>query len=96
MTDDISRILGQLETGITNLAKQQEVYRAEQRADNKLLFDGLNNIAANGCATGKRNAEAIEELKQRPEKLIGIGGALVSMLTLVGNLAIWFWVKVKV
>jgi hypothetical protein len=80
MGDDIQRTLGNLEAGIQALGKQQETFRAEQRADNKLLFDGINKIAVAGCSVGERNIEAIKELRNRPERLLGMAFAGVTVL----------------
>ena len=89
--DDIQRVLGKLENGIENLAEQQRINRAEQRADNKLLFDGINNLSANGCAVGRRHddsiklqAAQIEELRKRPERVVGFAATIVAIAS-----AIW-------
>ena len=80
MGDDIQRILGNLETGIKALGDQQKTFREEQRSDNKLLFDGINKINANGCSIGLRNAESIKELQNRPERLLGMAFAGVTVI----------------
>jgi len=79
MSEDIERVLGRLETGIKNVSDQQSQFRLEQRSDNKLIFDKLENIAANGCSLGKRNFDAIKELRDRPERIIGIGAAIAAI-----------------
>ncbi len=86
--DDIQRALGKFEAGIENIAEQQRQFRAEQRADNKLIFERLDNISANGCSMGKRNADAIKELQGRPERVVGIGAAIASILGAIGSV---FW-----
>lgn len=95
MTDDVSRILGQLESSIKALSDQQAQFRVEQRADNKQIFDKLENIAVHGCAIGKRNSEAIRELKERPERLVGMGSAIASVLAFLGSLVMWVIVRMK-
>lgn len=89
MTDDISRVLGQLEAKIDNLSEQQRSFRVEQRTDNKLIFERLDSISSEGCARGKRNSEAIRELQSRPERLVGIGAAIVAILAAVGSWFVW-------
>ena len=90
MMEDIQHILGKLEAGIENVAEQQRQFRSEQRLDNKLLFERLDNISANGCALGKRNSDAIKELQNRPEKVIGIGAAIASIFAMIGAIvAAW-------
>jgi hypothetical protein len=90
MTDDaIQRVLGKLEAGIENLNAQQKQFREEQRADNRLLFARLDSVSANGCALGHRNMESIKELQRRPERIVGIGAAIVAILSAVGSLFLW-------
>ena len=89
MADDLNRILGKLEAGIVNLTEQTKQNRDERRADIKEIFAKLDNIAANGCATGKRNAEAIKELQQRPTRLISIGAAIMAIASAIGSFLLW-------
>lgn len=90
MTDDaIYHVLGKLEAGIESLSEQQKQFRVEQRTDNKLIFERLDNISANGCSLGKRNAEAIKELQSRPERIVGIGAAIVAILSAIGSVFLW-------
>lgn len=95
MTDSEQYLLGQLKTGIENLSKGQDDFRQEWREDKKLLFNGINNLSANGCAIGKQHSKDIDELKKRPEKLIGIGSALASVFAFIGSLIIWIFTKMK-
>lgn len=89
-TEDIQRVLGRLETGIDNLAARQAEYCREHNDKIELIFEKLEAIASNGCATGKRNAEAIKELRDRPGNLIGLGAAIASILAFIGTaLNIW-------
>ena len=89
--DEIQRALGKLEAGIINISEQVRQNRIEQRADNKLLFDGLNNLSVNGCAIGKRHDDSIklcenkiEELRKRPERVVGFAATVVAIAS-----AIW-------
>jgi hypothetical protein len=87
---DIQRVLGKLEAGIDNMADQQRIFRAEQRADNKLIFDKLENIAANGCALGARHAADIKKLQEQPARAVSIGAAIASIIAMVSAiLATW-------
>ena len=87
---DIQRVLGKLEAGIENMADQQRQFRVEQRADNKLIFDKLENLASNGCALGARNAFDIKKLQEQPGKTISIGAAIASIIAMVSAiLATW-------
>lgn len=96
MTDDvIQRVLGQLEAGIQNLTINQQRFREEQRADNKQLFDKINDLAINGCAIGKKHSIDIDELKRRPERVIGIGAAVVSILAFLGSIALWVAERIR-
>jgi hypothetical protein len=92
--DDIQRSLGKLEAGIENLSEQIRLNRDERRTDIKQIFDRLDTISSSGCATGKRNAEAIKELQQRPERLVGIGAAIASILAAIGSALLWAMGKV--
>ncbi|MFA5430102.1 MAG: hypothetical protein WC329_02965 [Candidatus Omnitrophota bacterium] len=95
MTDDISRILGQLESSIKSLSEQQTQFRLEQREDLREIFDRLDDLSVKGCAIGRQNVEAIKELKARPEKLVGLGSAIASVLMFLANAVIWIVMRVK-
>jgi hypothetical protein len=89
MSDDVQYMLGQLQAGINTLSENQAKFRQEQREDNKQIFDKINDLAANGCAIGKQHAKDIEELKKRPERLVGIGAAMASILAMIGSAFVW-------
>ena len=84
MPDDIQFILGQMAAGIKTLTDNQEKYRQEQREDNTQIFNKINDLAANGCAIGKQHAKDIDELKKRPERIVGFAATMVAIVS-----AIW-------
>lgn len=84
MPEDIQFILGQLRAGIETLTDNQAKFRQEQREDNKQIFDKINDLTANGCAIGKQHAKDIEELKKRPERIVGFAATMVAIAS-----AIW-------
>jgi len=87
--DNLQRTIGSLETSVNELAKQQALARKEQREDMGKIYDRLNEISVSGCAVGTKNCKAIEELQKRPERLVGIGAALVATLSAIGSLFLW-------
>lgn len=96
MTDEtIQRVLGQLETGMANLAKQHETFRIEHREDLGKIFRRLDEFPLM-CPTGKHCAEAIHELQKRPERLVGIGAAIIAILSAIGSAFLWMHGKLGV
>ena len=87
--ENLQRTIGRLETSITGLTEQQALGRKEQREDMHQIYDRLNSISTLGCAVGKTNTEAITELQKRPERLVGIGAALVAIFGAIGSLVLW-------
>jgi len=90
MTDEnLQRTIGGLEASVKELANQQSLARKEQREDMGKIYERLNTISLSGCAVGKTNTEAITELNKRPERLVGIGAALVAIFGAIGSLVLW-------
>lgn len=88
MNNDIQFAVGKLTASIEALAEKSDKHHDDQRADIKQIFEKLDSISAHGCAFGQRNAKDIEELKRRPEKIVGIGAAAVAILS-----AVWATLK---
>ena len=87
--DNLQRTIGGLETSVKELANQQGLARKEQREDMRRIYERLETISSSGCAVGKKNMEAISELQKRPERLVGIGAAIVAILSALGSAFLW-------
>lgn len=87
-TDDIQRVLGQLENGIENLSRQHETFRAEHREDLGKIFKRLDDFPAT-CPTGIHLTKIVEELQKRPERIVGVGAAIASILGAMGSAFLW-------
>lgn len=83
--EDVHHLLGKLEAGIENIAEAQRLFRIEQRADNKLIFNRLENISINGCAIGKRNSDDIKKLQEQPAKAVSLGAAIASVIAMISS-----------
>ena len=72
---DYERELGGINAKLEIIVKQQDG-----------IFQRLNEISVDGCASGKRNAKDIRDLKERPERAIAIGAGVISI---VGAIIAW-------
>lgn len=89
MPEDIQRILGQLQAGVESLANNQQIFRAEQRSENQQIFNKINDLAVNGCAIGRQHTSDLIDLKARPERYVGIGAAVASIIGMIGTAIMW-------
>ena len=86
--DNLQRTIGALEAGVKEIANQQALGRKEQREDMNKIFKRLDEFPAT-CPTGSHLKEAVAELQKRPERLVGIGAALVAIFGAIGSLVLW-------
>lgn len=86
MNSEEQRLIGGVLARLEIIEDRQDEIRKENRADHAKLFDELATIASEGCAKGKRQDDDIKELKTRPERLVGIGAAIVAA---IGAVVAW-------
>ena len=55
------------------------------------IFERLNELQKNGCSLGQQHSKNIEELQQKPEKIIGILGGLVGIASAIGTVFMLIW-----
>lgn len=86
--DDIRRIYDKLE----ELGKELAGLNATVTANGKLLGEvrhAVGQMAIDGCAQGKAHAAAIKDLKERPEKTIGMAAAVAGLISGIGAALAW-------
>jgi hypothetical protein len=69
---------------LSEIEKRMETNRVENRADHLAIESKIEALQTSGCAVGQRNAEAIHRLEHRPERALGMGAAVASVLACIG------------
>jgi hypothetical protein len=77
--------LGRILSRLDNIETRQGEIHTENRADHANIFEQLTTIRGGGCAIGRANAEAIRDLKSRPERTISIAAAIAAILAFLGS-----------
>jgi len=80
---------------LDKIEERQEVIRTENREDHDKIFGKIDAISIGGCAVGKANADAIIELKHRPEKALNIAAAIISTAAMLTTLWTFFHMVAK-
>jgi len=79
MTTEEYGVLREISNRLNSIEARQETIRKENREEHDKFFKKLDTIAEDGCPLGKRHTQDIKELKDRPERLIGIGAAFAAI-----------------
>jgi hypothetical protein len=85
MTDDEQRLLGGIIARLDNIERRQGDIHNENRCDHQTIFAQLSSITSGGCAIGRANSKAIDELKSRPERTVSIAAAIAAILAFLGS-----------
>jgi hypothetical protein len=86
MTAEEQRLIGGILARLDTIEERQETIRTENRTDHAAIFAKIDTLSNEGCAIGKQHSRDIDELKQRPEKAIGMGAAAASVIALIGSI----------
>ena len=88
MTIEETGILREISNRLNSIEARQETIRKENREDHAEIFRKINEITLEGCPLGKTHSRDIKELKDRPERVVGIGAAIAAIIG-----AVVAWVK---
>lgn len=90
MTAEESRVIGGLEAAVRNLERQAELNRAEAQKNFGEVFGMLRALQADGCARGKRNSDAIEEMQKGPDRAVARVSAWAAIMAAAAAVAAWW------
>ena len=82
--------LGRILSRLDNIETRQGEIHSENRTDHANIFAQLNAIQGGGCAMGRVNAEAIKDLRSRPERTVSIAAAIAAILAFLGSVFLGF------
>jgi len=86
--------LGVLGGTIKGLSENIDRWRKEDIVTKKEISDKLNGLPAS-CMTGQHLETRVGKLEGQPERLVGIGAAVMSFLFFLGSMVVWFFKAVK-
>ncbi|MFA5379050.1 MAG: hypothetical protein WC455_25065 [Dehalococcoidia bacterium] len=79
MTTEEYGILREISNRLKSIEERQETNRKENREDHDKIFGKIENIIKDGCPLGAQHTRDIKELKDRPERIVGLGAATVAI-----------------
>ena len=88
MTAEENSVLREISHRLNSIESRQETIRVENREDHAEIFRKIEEITKNGCPLGMQHSKDIKELKDRPERVVGIGAAIAAIIGAVVS-----WVK---
>jgi ferric-dicitrate binding protein FerR (iron transport regulator) len=88
MTAEENSVLHEISNRLNSIEERQETIRKENREDHAEVFRKIEEITKNGCPLGAQHSRDIKELKDRPERIVGIGAAIAAIIGAVVS-----WVK---
>jgi 2-hydroxy-3-keto-5-methylthiopentenyl-1-phosphate phosphatase len=87
MTIEETGILREISNRLNSIESRQETIRVENREDHAEVFRKIEEITRNGCPLGVQHTRDIKELKERPERIVGIGAAVAAI---AGAIVSWW------
>jgi hypothetical protein len=87
MTIEETGILREISNRLNSIEARQERIRVENREDHAEVFRKIEEITKNGCPLGVQHTRDIKELKECPERIVGIGAAVAAI---AGAIVSWW------
>jgi ferric-dicitrate binding protein FerR (iron transport regulator) len=87
MNDHEQGLLREISNRLNSIEGRQETIRVENREDHAEVFRKIEEITKNGCPLGAQHSRDIKELKERPERIVGIGAAAAAI---AGAIVSWW------
>ena len=95
MSEIDPQVFGGLVANVKTLMKQTEQSREDQTVANNILFAKIDNMSANGCATGEKLRDRVKSLEEKPAKLVAIGSMILAALAVIGGACVWLYEKLR-
>jgi t-SNARE complex subunit (syntaxin) len=88
MTTEEYGVLREISNRLNQIEERQETIRKENREDHAEIFRKIETVVKEGCPLGAQHSKDIKELKDRPERVVGIGAAIAAIIG-----AVVAWIK---